>query len=99
MTRRKSNPKNRKEWPRVPNTGPGRRVGNKYNFSQVLKKVGDFVQTHSMSYEDMTKIKFAAYIWAYRKHCRIRTEILYYPDGYGLHIEVMSATRKTKSTS
>lgn len=92
MPARKKNPKT--EWKRVPNTGPGRRVGNKYNFSSVLKKTGDFVETHCMPREDLNKIIFAAYIWAFRKHCRVRTEISYCPDGqYSVLIEVVSHKR------
>ena len=98
MTKRLPNPKNRKEWARVPNAkaGKGQKVGNKYDFTLHLKKVGDFVETHPMAYEDVLKVKFAAYAWAYRHHCRVKTSIIYYADGCSLLIEVVSATRGRK---
>ena len=95
MTARKKNPKT--VWKRNPNTGPGRRVGNKYQFSTHLKKVGDYIETHPLTREDADKIIYAAHIWAYRKHCRVNTCKYYYPDGIAVRITVTSHTRKERN--
>ena len=89
-------PKN--DWKRVSNCpgGKGTQPNNKYNFSTYLKKVGDFIESYPMSREDMNKMFFASHIWAYRKHCRIKTERVYYADGIALRIEVISNTRKER---
>ena len=89
----------RTDWVRKSNCpgGPGTAPGNKYNFSDYLKKVGDFVETYPMPRDEMLKVFYAAHIWAYRKHCRIRTEVFKYPEGRGLHIEIISNTRKERA--
>lgn len=86
------------DWVRKSNCpgGPGTAPHNRYNFSQYLKKVGDFVETHPMDRESLKKVFFSSYIWAYRHHCRIRTEHMYYAEGTALHIEVISNTRKER---
>lgn len=94
MTARKVNPK--VDWVRNPNTGPGRKVGNKYNFTQHLQKVGDYIETFPMTHEDALKVYYSAHIWAYRHHCRVKTYRVYYPDGIAVHIEVTSNTRKER---
>lgn len=88
----------RTNWKRVSNCpgGIGTSPKNKYNFSTYLKRVGDFVETHPMPRDEMLKVFYAAHIWAYRKHCRIRTEVLFFPEGRSLHIEVISNTRKER---
>lgn len=91
MTARKNNPKT--EWARKPNCVPGTGAGNKYDFTTHLKKVGDFIETYPMPYEDVMKVKYAAYIWAYRHKCRVRTEIMYYNEGWALHIEITNHRR------
>lgn len=96
MTARKANPKT--DWVRVSNCpgGPGTQPGNKYNFSSVLKKVGDFVETQPLNNLDCDRIFRAVHIWAYRKHCRVKTEVVKYAEGKALRIEVISNTRKER---
>lgn len=91
---RKANPKT--NWERKPNTGPGRTVGIKYDFTKHLRKVGDYIETHPMSREDVFKIRFAVHIWSWRHHCRIKTQLRYYPEGDALYIELISNTRKER---
>lgn len=93
---RKANPKI--DWVRKSNClpGPGQHPGNKYNFTSYLKKTGDFVETHPMTMPELYKIRFAVHIWAYRHHCRIKTEVKYRPTGVALMIEVISNTRKER---
>lgn len=92
-------PRPRTDWKRTSNCpgGPGTAPKNKYNFTSYLRKVGDFVETHPMSREDVYKVFYAAHIWAWRHHCRIKTEMKYYPDGQAIHIEVTSNTRKERN--
>lgn len=93
---RKANPKT--DWIRLSNCpgGVGTQPKNKYNFSSYLKKVGDFVETQPLNKEDLDKIFFAAYIWAWRKHCRITTCRVHYAEGIALRIEVISNTRRER---
>lgn len=91
---RKANPKI--NWVRKPNTWAGKigGVGKKYDFTDYLKRVGDFVETHPMSMEDLYKIRFAAHIWAYRHKCRIKTQLRHFPENrYGLLIEIINYKR------
>lgn len=85
-------------WVRKSNCqpGPGQQPGNKYNFSSYLKQIGDFVETMPMTREECEKVRYAVLIWAYRKHCRVKTEKIYYADGDSLRIEVVSHTRKER---
>jgi hypothetical protein len=86
----------RTDWKRVPNTWAGKEggVGNKYNFSKYLRRVGDYIKTNPASREEIMKLKYAVLIWAYRHKCRVKTEMYYYPDGYGMEITLVSHTRK-----
>jgi len=89
--------RDKKSWARVSNCpgGPGTQPGNKYDFSTHLRKVGDFVETYAFpTQHEAWKVAWAAHIWAYRKHCRVKCWLIYYPDGYGMHVEVSSHTRR-----
>lgn len=98
MAKAKGIPKT--NWVRKSNCpgGPGTHPGNKYNFSSYLKKIGDFVETMPMTPEECEKCRYAVLIWAYRKHCRVKTEKFYYPDGDSLMIEVISHTRYERNS-
>lgn len=87
--------RDKRDWVRKSNCpgGPGTRPNNKYNFSSYLKKTGDFVESHSMSKGDCMKLIWAAHIWAVRRHCRVTTGLIYYPDGFGARVEIISHTR------
>lgn len=89
----------RNDWKRVSNCpgGPGTQPHNKYNFSTYLKKVGDFIESHPLARPDMERLFQAAHIWAWRKHCRVKTERFFWPeDKVSLLIEVTSNTRKER---
>lgn len=96
MTARKANPKT--NWKRVSNCpgGKGTQPRNKYQFSTHLKKVGDFIMTEPLNEKDLDRIFRACHIWSYRHHCRVKTEIVYFPEGKSLLIEVISNTRKER---
>ena len=47
---------------------------NKYNFKEVLKEVGDYVETHPMSLEDLQRFTKAAHFWAWQKRYRVSIE-------------------------
>lgn len=88
MTAPKKNPK--LTWERVPNAVPGKgnRPKNKYNFTQVLKRVGDFVETHEFSNKtEAYKVVYAAHIWAFRHKYRVKTWFIYLPEGIAVGIE------------
>lgn len=53
----------------------------KYNFSKLLRQVGDYVETYPMNNEDRVKIKDAAKFWAY--HHKKRVRIKWIPDYQG----------------
>jgi hypothetical protein len=47
---------------------------NKYFFSEYLQRVGDTIESPIMPIDDITKLKHAAYAWAYARKWRIKTE-------------------------
>lgn len=52
---------------------------NKYQFSEHLKRVGDWVRTHPLSLSETKKFRDAAYDWAFHKRWRI--QCVSYPVG------------------
>jgi hypothetical protein len=54
----------------------------KYNFSGLLKRIGDYVETYPMIKEDRIRFKDAAKFWAYHHKKRVRIQqIPDYQDG------------------
>jgi len=82
--------RDKRSWERVPNTFPGKgnRPRNKYNFTQVLKRVGDFVETHPFpTKREAYRVTYGAHIWAFRHKYRVRTWFIYFPDGIAVGVE------------
>lgn len=66
---------------------------NVYGFSFHLKKVGDFVETFALPFEDRLRIHKAAHIWAYRKKYKVTTETVGTLGGRGIRITLVSKYR------
>jgi hypothetical protein len=82
--------RDKRSWQRVPNAFPGKgnRVGNKYNFTQVLQHAGDFVETDPFpTMQEAMKVCYAAHIWGYRKKRKIKCYTIYHPNGFAMGIE------------
>lgn len=52
----------------------------KYNFSQVLRRRGDYVITHPMTFEERERFRWAAKFWAYTHNKRVKFQSLIYDD-------------------
>lgn len=66
---------------------------NKYDFSRHLKHVGDFVETHPLSERDQTRIKMAAYAWAFFHNVRVSTKIMKRPEGNCIRVTLVDKLR------
>jgi len=62
---------------------------DKYQFSKHLKRLGDWVLTEALSEEDFHRIRKAAYIWAFRHHCKISVRKYRVTGGWGVKITVV----------
>jgi hypothetical protein len=64
--------KRHRRWSEATETSPAFFPKDKYGFTEYLTRVGDFVRTHPMSYEDRIKFKKAAHDWAWHKRYKVR---------------------------
>lgn len=67
----------------------------KYNFTTHLVDVGDWVQTHPLSFEDYVRIKDAAKFWAWHHGVRVAVTSAKVEDDKRLvTVRLISKTRK-----
>lgn len=67
---------------------------NKYNFKNILKKAGDYVETHPLSLEDYVKIKKAVHFWAWHRGYTVKTRAFRTPENmYVVYIELLAKHR------
>ena len=68
---------------------------SKYGFTEYLRRVGDYVETHPMSRADYIRIKDAAKFWAYHHKVRVKIRVQKTGDGmYTVMIMLVSKTRE-----
>lgn len=68
---------------------------SKYGFTEYLRRVGDYVETHPMSHADYIRLKDAAKFWAYNHKVRVKIRIQKEGDGlFSGRITLVSLTRK-----
>ena len=65
----------------------------KYRFSEHLLKVGDWVESDAIPFEERDKIKKAAHFWAYKHRCTVKTTTLRKYGGKVIRVEVIKAYR------
>lgn len=85
-----TNPSNHPRYKSIVNGVPI----NKYNFSEHLRKVGDYVVTYPMEAADRKKIADAAMFWAYKHRCKVRCTKEYGAGGFCVRIEVVKANTR-----
>lgn len=83
-----------KTWNRKSNYIPGLGLGNKYNFSDYLRRAGDWVYTDYIPVrKDVKRLQDALSIWSHRHKCRTKTQSFRFPQGWKVLIEVVSNYR------
>jgi hypothetical protein len=66
---------------------------DKYGFTANLKYVGDYVETYPLSERDQTRIKMAAYAWAFHHNVRVSTRIMRRPEGNCIRVTLVDRLR------
>ena len=67
----------------------------KYNLTKYLQNVGDFVQTGVVSSEQYHKLRYAAYIWAYKHNCRVSVQAFRQLEGgYKVRVTLVNLHRE-----
>lgn len=67
---------------------------NKYNFSRYLTEIGDWVETHPIPLDQVLKLKYAIYAWAWYHKLKVKTKRI--PAGDGKYRYRMTLVKKVR---
>jgi hypothetical protein len=80
-----------KRWPELIGKFPEK----KYGWTENLPNLGDYVQTHKISSEEYHKLRYAAYIWAWKHRCRVKVQAFrQLGGGYKVRVTLVDMNRE-----